>query len=371
MALGTEMAGKGRRAGTSATVAEEERWAAVIARDKSFDGKFFFSVASTGVYCRPSCPSRRAKRENVAFHETCAEAEAAGFRPCRRCRPNEISLEAYHAHLVAEACRRIESAETVPDLADLAAASGISRFHFHRIFKKVAGVTPKAYALAHRRNNVRRELQRSASVTEAIYSAGFNSSSRFYASEQLGMTPTTFRAGGKNEVLTVAVGHCSLGNILVAASGKGIAAILIGDDVEGLKADLKKIFPKAEFVAGDRRFGKTIARVVAFVERPDSPVDLPLDIRGTAFQQRVWKALQLIPPGATATYTEIAGLVGHPKAVRAVARACATNPLAIAIPCHRVVRADGEMAGYRWGIDRKRALLKRESTSGKKPSRRD
>jgi AraC family transcriptional regulator, regulatory protein of adaptative response / methylated-DNA-[protein]-cysteine methyltransferase len=373
MTLRTEMPSKRRRAATSTTVVREDaqRWAAVVARDKSFDGKFFFSVTSTGVYCRPSCPSRRAKRENVAFHDTCAEAEFAGFRPCRRCRPNETSLDARHAHLVAEACRRIASEENVPDLADLASTSGISRFHFHRLFKKIVGVTPKAYALAHRRNSVRDELQRSASVTEAIYNAGFNSSSRFYAnaSEQLGMTPTTFRAGGKNEVLTIAVGRCSLGKILVAASEKGIAAILIGDDAERLKADLVKIFSKAEFVAGDRRFGKTLARVIALVERPESPVDLPLDIRGTAFQQRVWKALQSIPPGATATYTEVAGRLGHPKAVRAVARACATNPLAIAVPCHRVVRVDGEMAGYRWGIERKRLLLERESRSGKKSNR--
>ncbi|MBS0233119.1 MAG: bifunctional DNA-binding transcriptional regulator/O6-methylguanine-DNA methyltransferase Ada [Proteobacteria bacterium] len=368
------MASKTKRPGTGREAGEEDaRWAAVVARDKAFDGKFVFSVASTGIYCRASCPARRAKRENVAFFDTCAEAEALGFRACRRCRPNELRRDAHHALLVAEACRRIESAEEMPDLAQLAATSGISRFYFHRMFKKVTGVTPKAYALAHRRNAVRRELRRSPSVTAAIYGAGFNSSSRFYenAAEQLGMTTKTFRSGGENEVLTFAIANSSLGSVLVAASEKGIAAILIGDDAEKLTAEFKKLFPKAEFVTGDRRFAKSLRRVIAKVESPETPFELPLDIRGTAFQQRVWRALQNIPLGTTATYTEIAQKLGNPKAVRAVARACATNSLAVAIPCHRVVRANGEMAGYRWGTERKRRLLERESSArGKSPRSR-
>ncbi|MFA5956609.1 bifunctional DNA-binding transcriptional regulator/O6-methylguanine-DNA methyltransferase Ada [Hyphomicrobium sp.] len=357
---------------SSGAALDAQRWDAVVARDKSADGAFFFSVSSTGVYCRPSCPSRRAKRENVAFHATSTEAEAAGFRPCRRCRPDEIPLEARRAQIVAGACRRLENEGDVPNLDELAKASGLSRFHFHRIFKDIVGVTPKDYALAHRRKNVRRELQRSASVTDAIYDAGFNSSSRFYASasEFLGMTPKKFRDGGKHEVLMFAFGQCMLGDILVAASAKGIAAILIGDDRDRLIADLRKIFPNAELATGDRQFEKTVARVVGLVDRPERPADLPLDIRGTAFQQRVWKALQEIPLGTTETYTDVANRLGNPKAVRAVARACATNPLAIVVPCHRVVRVDGSMAGFRWGIERKRMLIEREAANGKKPARR-
>lgn len=351
----------------SVTAEDARRWAAVLARDKSADGTFFFSVKSTGIYCRPSCASRRAKRENVAFHETAADAEAAGFRPCKRCRPDEMSLEARRAEIVAAACRLLEH-DDVPNLDELAKASGLSRFHFHRVFKDIVGVTPKDYAMAHRRESVRQELQRSASVTDAIYNAGFNSSGRFYASaaESLGMTPTTFRKGGKHEVLTFAFGQSSLGDVLVASSAKGIAAILIGNDREKLTTELRKIFPHAELTEGNRQFEKTVAHVVAFVEHPEKSADLPLDIRGTAFQQRVWKALRAIPLGTTATYTDIADRIGNPKAVRAVARACATNPLAIVVPCHRVVRADGSMAGYRWGVDRKRKLIEREAVKGKK-----
>ncbi|HML27347.1 MAG TPA: bifunctional DNA-binding transcriptional regulator/O6-methylguanine-DNA methyltransferase Ada [Hyphomicrobium sp.] len=367
------MAGKDKASAKSVPTASSDagRWAAIFARDKSADGTFVFSVKSTGIYCRPSCPARRAKRENIAFHATPAAAEAAGFRPCKRCRPDQMSLDARRAEIVATACRTLEGAE-FPNLDELAKASGLSRFHFHRIFKDLVGVTPKDYAAAQRRKNVRQELRRSASVTDAIYDAGFNSSARFYANavESLGMTPKTFRAGGKHERLSFAFGRTTLGDILVAASAKGVAAILIGDDRDQLVSDLQKIFPKADLAVGDADFEKTVRRVIDLVERPQQPVDLPLDIRGTAFQQRVWKALQDIPLGTTATYTDIADEVGHPKAVRAVARACATNPLAVVVPCHRVVRADGSLAGYRWGIQRKRMLIARESTGGTKPKRR-
>lgn len=366
----TAMARKDNVSQKSAPVADTDgaRWAAILARDKSSDGLFFFSVKSTGVYCRPSCPSRRAKRENVAFHATSAEAEAAGFRPCKRCRPDEMSLAARRAEVVAAACRALEDSSDVPGLDELAKASGLSRFHFHRIFKEIVGVTPKDYALAHRRKSVRTELQRSTSVTDAIYDAGFNSSARFYANaaETLGMSPKTFRSGGKNEVLTVAFGRSSLGDILIAASTKGIAAILIGDERDKLASDLKTIFPQAEFIAADRDFENKVTAIVDLVEQPKQTLNLPLDIRGTAFQQRVWKALRAIPLGVTATYTDIAQKIGDPKAVRAVARACATNPLALAVPCHRVVRADGNLAGYRWGVERKRTLIERERQSPKK-----
>jgi AraC family transcriptional regulator of adaptative response/methylated-DNA-[protein]-cysteine methyltransferase len=339
----------------------------VAARDKAGDGRFVYSVATTGVYCRPSCPSRLAKRSNVRFHDTCADAEAAGFRPCKRCKPRERSLEEQYAAKVVEACRLIETAEEPPKLDELAAAAGLSSYHFHRIFRRIAGVTPKAYDNAHRQRRVRDQLKRSRSVTEAIHESGFNSSGRFYASssEVLGMTPTDFRAGGKNAVMKFAIGACSLGAILVAASDKGVAAILLGDDPEALLRDVQDRFPRARLIGGDRAFERLVAKVVGFVEAPRTGLDLPLDVQGTAFQHRVWKALRDIPAGKTATYAEIARRIGAPQAVRAVAGACAANRIAVAIPCHRVVRTDGSLSGYRWGVTRKRALLDREAQSGK------
>lgn len=345
------------------TAKDDRRWAAVVARDKAHDGAFFYSVATTGVYCRPSCPSRQANRDNVVFHATEADAKACGFRPCKRCKPNELSLRARDAKLVAEACRQIETADEAPSLDDLAQASGLSRFHFHRIFKAIAGVTPKDYARAHRNKRVRQELKRSASVTKAIFDAGFNSSGRFYADagQRLGMTPKAFKAGGQKMELRYAIGQSSLGLVLVAASDKGIAAILIDDDAETLVSELRRRFPKADLVAGDRAFGKVVAQVVAMAETPKAGMELPLDIRGTAFQQRVWRALIEIPMGSTETYTEVARRIGMPKAVRAVARACAMNHISLAVPCHRVVRTDGDLAGYYWGIGRKKVLLEREA----------
>ena len=341
------------------------RWDAVKARDASFDGKFTYSVATTGVYCRPSCASRLARRENVAFHASCRAAEAAGFRPCRRCKPNEPSLHAQYAAKVAEVCRLIEKADEPPRLADLAAAAGLSAYHFHRVFKAIAGVTPKAYAVAHRQKRVRENLDRSSTVTEAIFDAGFNSSGRFYAesSKVLGMTPSEFRSGGANAAMRFAVGECSLGAILVAASDKGITAILLGDDPDALVHELEDRFPKAALIGGDRAFEAVMAKVVGLVEEPNRGFDLPLDVRGTAFQHRVWQALREIPAGETAAYSEIAERIGMPKAVRAVAAACAANKIAVAIPCHRVVRNDGSLSGYRWGVDRKRALIAREAKS--------
>ncbi len=344
---------------------EDHCYAAVAARDKAFDGTFVYSVATTGIYCRPSCPSRHARRENMAFHASCAAAEAAGFRPCKRCKPNASSLDDEHAQMVAEACRLIEGAEEPPTLETLAASLGLSAYHFHRVFKTVTGLTPKAYAIAHRQKRVRDNLKRSASVTEAIHEAGFNSSGRFYANadEVLGMTPTTFRTGGKDMQLRFAVAQCSLGAILVAASAKGIAAILLGDDPEMLVHDLEARFPKAELIGGDRKFEKVVAKAIALIEAPGTSFDLPLDVRGTAFQHRVWQALREIPAGTTVSYAELAERIGLPKAARAVAAACAANRIAVAIPCHRVVRNNGALAGYRWGIERKRQLIARETQS--------
>jgi AraC family transcriptional regulator of adaptative response/methylated-DNA-[protein]-cysteine methyltransferase len=344
---------------------DSARWAAVIAKDRAADGEFFYSVRTTGVYCRPSCAARPARRENVAFHAGAAQAEAAGFRPCKRCKPDQPPMAERQAAMVAQACRAIETAEEAPDLETLAAQAGVSPFHFHRVFKSVAGVTPKAYADAHRAGRVREALATSGTVTEAIYDAGFNSNGRFYAksAQVLGMTPTRFRAGGEAAVIRFAIGECSLGSILVAATDKGVCAILLGDDPEALVRDLQDRFNRAELVGADAEFETLVGQVVGFVEQPGLGLDLPLDVRGTAFQQRVWQALRDIPAGETAGYAQIAEKIGSPKAVRAVAQACAANALAVAIPCHRVVRTDGALSGYRWGVERKRALLEREAAA--------
>jgi AraC family transcriptional regulator of adaptative response/methylated-DNA-[protein]-cysteine methyltransferase len=256
----------------------------------------------------------------------------------------------------------IEQADEVPGLGALAAAAGMSRFHFHRVFRSVTGVTPKAYSAAHRANRVRQELGRRPSVTEAIYEAGYNSNGPFYSSAPavLGMTPRRFRAGGAGASIRFAVGQCSLGAVLVAATDTGVCAILLGDDPASLVRNLEDRFPNAQLIGGDAAFEQLVAQAVGLVEAPGIGANLPLDVRGTAFQQRVWQALRAIPAGSTATYAEIARRIGAPRAVRGVAQACAANPLAVAIPCHRVVRTDGALAGYRWGIERKRALLERE-----------
>lgn len=341
---------------------DERRWAAVVARDAAADGTFVYSVASTGVYCRPSCASRQARRENVRFHAAPADAEAAGFRPCKRCRPRDASQADRHARIVADACRAIEAAETPPSLAALAEAAGLSPFHFHRLFRDIAGMTPKAYATAHRRKRVRARLAEGGSVTTALHDAGFGSAAGFYADSgaALGMAPSQFRDGGRDTAMGFTVTGCSLGRLLVAASARGVTAILIGDDDGALVAELRRAFPNAELDAAPDAFASLVADVVRLVERPCDAPDLPLDIRGTAFQHRVWQALAAIPVGETVTYADVARRIGAPRAVRAVARACAANTLAVAIPCHRVVRSDGGLSGYRWGIDRKRALLDRE-----------
>ncbi len=347
----------------TSTAIDNDKWAAVVRRDRSTDNGFYYAVSTTGVYCRPSCAARLPRREHVQFYATRAEAEKAGFRPCKRCRPDEAPRAERQAAAIAKACRLIEESDEVPGLDLLAAVAGMSRFYFHRVFRQITGLTPKAYAAAHRASRVRDELTRTSTVTEAIYEAGFNSSGRFYAtsSQTLGMTPMDFRAGGAGALIRFAVGECSLGPILVAASGKGICAILLGDDAEALTRDLQDRFPNANLIGGDAEFERWMAQVVGFVEAPGLGLDLPLDIRGTAFQRRVWQALSEVPAGSTASYAEIAKKLGAPKAVRAVAQACAANALAVAIPCHRVVRTDGALSGYRWGVERKRTLLKREA----------
>jgi AraC family transcriptional regulator of adaptative response/methylated-DNA-[protein]-cysteine methyltransferase len=344
-------------------IERDPRWASMVARSAESDGSFFYSVRTTGVYCRPSCGSRLPRPENVRFHATREDAEQAGFRPCKRCHPERPSLLEQHAAKVEEACRLIQTSATVPNLEKLAAQVGLSTFHFHRVFKAVTGLTPRAYAAAHRGERVRSELGRSPTVTAAIYQSGYSSNSRFYGESErmLGMTPTDYRAGGANAEIRFAVGECSLGSILVASSERGVCAILLGDDPEALARELQDRFPRATLIGGDAEFEELVAKVVGFVEAPRLGLDLPLDIRGTAFQQRVWQALRGIPPGKTVTYAELARRIGAPRSVRAVAGACAANRLAVAIPCHRVVRQDGGASGYRWGVERKRALLQREA----------
>ena len=334
------------------------RWASVVARDPQTDGQFYYSVKTTGVYCRPSCVAehvgfmrptkKRSRRDSV-------RASVAGWM-------DQATTVQQHATTIAQACRLIEELEEGPRLERLAQHAGLSMSHFHRLFKATTGLTPKEYAAAHQARRVRSMLDRSCTVTDAIYDAGYNSNGRFYdtSNEVLGMTPSHYRAGGPGTDIRFAVGECSLGSILVAKSDRGVCAILLGDDPDELTHDLQDRFPRANLIGGDADFEQLVSNVVGFVEAPRLGLDLPLDIPGTGFQQRVWQALLNIPTGSTTTYTDIANQIGSPKSVRAVARACGANVLAVGVPCHRVVRTDGALSGYRWGVERKRALLKRE-----------
>lgn len=345
------------------TKIDDARWIAVANRDATQDGRFWYGVLTTGVYCRPSCAARVKRRENVCFFADQEGAKKAGYRPCLRCKPDGVSPQERRAARIATACRRIEEAETPPSLEFLAAEAELSPFHFHRLFKQATGVTPKAYASASRAARVRTELSGGAAVTTALYDAGFNASSRFYeaANRILGMRPSTYRDGGKGVEIRFAVAETNLGALLVAATEIGVCSIQFGEDPQTLVEALQDRFPRARLIGADAAFEATVARVVAYVERPSQDLSLPLDVAGTAFQERVWRALSGIPRGSTASYADIAEKIGQPRAVRAVAQACAANPTALAIPCHRVVRTDGALSGYRWGVERKAALLEREA----------
>ncbi len=342
---------------------DDARWAAVLARDAAADGEFVYAVKTTGIYCGPTSSARLPRRENVEFFASAAAAEAAGYRASRRASADQAASAAHRTDMVARACRMIDEAEVQPNLEEMASEAGLSTFHFHRVFKAETGLTPKAYANASRARRLRGELGDSATITDAIYGAGFNSNSRFYEASAtlLGMSPKEYRDGGSNAEIRFAVGQCSLGAILVAQSQRGICAILLGDDPDALVKDLQDQFKKAKLIGGDEGFEQLIAQVVGFIEQPALGLNLPLDVRGTAFQERVWKALREIPPGVRVSYAQVAERIGSPKAVRAVAQACGANSLAVAIPCHRVVRRDGDISGYRWGVDRKRELLTREA----------
>ncbi len=343
----------------------DPRWADVQGRHAAADGRFVYAVRSTGIFCRPSCSSRLAKPENVRFFDTAAQAQAAGYRACKRCQPDNPAKPS-HAALVAQLCGWIATAEEEPSLAELAERAGMSPFHLQRVFKAAVGVSPKAYAKAQRRQRLQTALgdaQEAPRVIDAIFDAGFASTAQLYRDSQavLGMTPRQYRTGGVAQQIRFGVAECSLGPILVAATAQGICAILLGDDADALVQDLQQRFPKAQLAGGDADFERWMAQVIGFVDEPTRGLALPLDVRGTAFQQQVWQALRLIPVGSTVSYSELARKLGMPQASRAVAGACAANALAVAIPCHRVVRNDGGISGYRWGVERKRALLQHEA----------
>ncbi|HVY33437.1 MAG TPA: bifunctional DNA-binding transcriptional regulator/O6-methylguanine-DNA methyltransferase Ada [Caulobacteraceae bacterium] len=337
---------------------DEARWTAVCTRTAAPDADFLYAVKTTGIYCLPGCASRRPRRENVCFYPSATAARAAGFRPCLRCRPDEPKADG----IIAQACRTIEDALTPPSLAALAAQAGLSSFHFQRRFKAVVGLTPAAYARAKRAERARAALLIENQVTAAIFDAGFSSSGRFYetSGERLGMTPSVFKKQGRGQTIRYGVGACWLGHVLAAATERGVCAISLGDDPDVLIAQLKDRFGEADIAQGGQDFQGTLDQVIALVEAPAKLHQLPLDIQGAAFQERVWQALTRIPPGRTASYAQVARSIGAPTAARAVARACATNAVAVAIPCHRVVRSDGAFSGYRWGSDRKKAILERE-----------
>lgn len=342
---------------------DDERWRAVTARDANADGQFFYSVASTGVYCKPSCAARLPKRDNVAYHESSMAAERAGFRACLRCKPNEPDLLQSQCETIERVCRLIEQSETALNLDELAQHAAMSRFHFQRTFKKIVGITPKQFQQALRQQRTKHALQIEHRVTDAIYTGGFNSAGHFYASadKMLGMKAQQFQRGGTDVTIRYGAVSCALGVLLLAATSKGICRIDIGDSAANLIAALRQYFPHAQLEPMDAQIERWLRELVQFIERPHVALQLPLDIQGTAFQRQVWQALQDIPFGTTASYTDIAERIGKPTAARAVATACASNTLALAIPCHRVIRGNGDLAGYRWGVERKRELLQREA----------
>jgi AraC family transcriptional regulator of adaptative response/methylated-DNA-[protein]-cysteine methyltransferase len=348
---------------TCAYSTDDQRWQAIVERDPKADGAFIVAVRTTEIYCRPSCSSRRPNRENVLFFPTCAAAEEAGFRACKRCKPKDLAAATKAPEPILRACQLIDEAEEPPALNDLAGAVGLSPYYFHRLFKDTVGVTPKQYAAARRVQRFRNGLQKGKSVTTALYEAGYGSSSRCYegAGDVLGMTPSHYKNGAAGQRIRFAIADSYLGQVLVAATERGLCVIEFGDTPKELRGRLTARFPKADLHDDDPDFAGWVTQVVAFLEAPRRGLNLPLDIQGTAFQQRVWKALQTIPAGSTASYTDIAEQIGRPTAVRAVAQACAANPVAVIVPCHRVLRRNGDLSGYRGGVARKRALLNREA----------
>lgn len=342
---------------------EEMRWRAVEERDASFNGIIFYGVRSTGVYCKPSCPSRRPGREQVVFFDTLAEAESASFRACRRCHPRVAETRDAQVVLVEKACRLIEAAaQGLPSLAELGAALGVSRYYLQRTFKKIVGVSPRQYALAHRVEQFKAGIRKGDAVIDAMYDAGYGSSSRLYeqSNAELGMTPASYSRGGAGARIGYTVAASDLGRVLVAATGRGLCAVRLGDSDEELEGMLSAEFPEAEISRDEAALAVYVETILRHLDGQQTTLDLPLDVRATAFQRRVWEELRRIPYGSTRSYGEVAEAIGQPSATRAVARACATNPVAIVTPCHRVVRGDGSLSGYRWGVERKQKLLSEE-----------
>jgi AraC family transcriptional regulator of adaptative response/methylated-DNA-[protein]-cysteine methyltransferase len=344
---------------------DESLWQTVLTRQQ---GDFLYAVTTMGVYCRPGCPSPRPLRENVRFFNTTADAETAGFRACKRCDPKGERARLAQA-VVRDACACIEAAETMPSLDALATRSGYSRFHFLRMFRDHTGVTPRGYAEGIRARRLQTALASGTRVADAVADAGFGSESRVYEKTGaiLGMTPGAARRGGEGEVIRTAFADCAFGRLLIGTTGKGVCFLGFAEPDDALMGDLLRRFPRARIVADDSGLQEILRAVLAFLEEPKQALDLPLDLRGTAFQLRVWRALCQIPLGETRTYGEMAKLIEHPKAVRAVARSCATNPVALAVPCHRVIGGDGALSGYRWGVPRKKALLERERDAAGRP----
>jgi AraC family transcriptional regulator, regulatory protein of adaptative response / methylated-DNA-[protein]-cysteine methyltransferase len=339
-----------------------DRWNTLVERSPQADGQFLYGVTTTGIYCRPNCASRPPNRENVRFFDNPAQAQQAGFRPCKRCRPDLTENPDGTKSAILQACAIMDNAETRPTLSELAGAVNLSPYHFQRQFKQTIGVTPKQYFMQKRLQRLHSNLEAGDTVTEAIYAAGFSSSAPFYqqAKQSLGMSPSSYKNGGSGSRIFYAIRETHLGWLLVAATETGVCAIEFGDSQPVLDASLRSRFPQAEIIAGHPVYENWVQSILAYLDRPQNDLDLPLDIRGTAFQRQVWQALQQIPRGKTASYTEIARRIGRPKAVRAVAQACAANKIALAIPCHRVVRSNGDLSGYRWGVERKRKLIEKE-----------
>ena len=340
---------------------DDDRWRAVSERDRAAEGIFVYAVSTTGVYCRPGCTSRRPKRENVRFFAMNSDAAKAGFRACKRCRPDQPDST---SEVIATACARLSETDEVPSLEDLAREAGLSPWHFQKTFKAAVGLTPKQFAKARRTERFRAELGNAGSVTTALYDAGFSTSSRAYdgVQNELGMTPKAMKRGARGMHIDYATQPCSLGWVCVGMSEHGVCAIELGDDADEAFGHLKRHFSNAHLSPMEEGPSSWMHAVIQMIETPAKGLDLPLDIQGTAFQRRVWAALQTVPSGQTATYSDIAERIAAPTAVRAVATACASNKLAVVIPCHRVLRKDGSLGGYRWGLDRKHAFLKREST---------
>lgn len=343
---------------------EEKYWQAVLTRDTRSDGTFVYAVRSTGIYCNPSCSARRPRREQVVFFPQPEAAEQAGFRACKRCRPQEASVYELQAEMVQHACRYIETHLEGPlTLEALGKEVSVSPYHLQRVFKRIMGITPHQYAQAYRLGQLKQQLKEGETVTTALYNTGFGSSSRLYeqAPAQLGMTPATYRRGGKSTHIGYTIVDCPLGRLLIAATEKGICAICLGDSDADLEAALFSEYPAAEIQRDGVELSQWVNTLLSHLSGQQPQLDLPIDVQATAFQWRVWESLRAIPYGSTRSYGEIAQDLGDPKAARAVARACATNPVAIVVPCHRIVREDGSLGGYRWGLERKQQLLAQES----------